>query len=103
MRSPETIIIRPLMTEKGSMVKEGPAGADAARTQVVFEVATDANKIEIRQAVKKLWNVEVSSVRTMRMPGKVKRVGRFVGRSSQWKKALVTLAPGQNIEFFEGV
>jgi large subunit ribosomal protein L23 len=66
-------------------------------------VARDANKIEIKYAVEKLWNVNVLKVRTAIVRGKQKRVGRYLGRRSNWKRALVTLAPGQKIEFFEGV
>jgi large subunit ribosomal protein L23 len=69
----------------------------------MFEVASDANKVDIRRAVEKLWNVNVLRVRTSVVRGKEKRVGRFVGRRASWKRAVVTLAPGQNIEFFEGV
>ena len=109
MRSPEHVIKRPLLTEKGSFLKESGGRADSEaepetlRSQLVFEVARDANKIEIRHAVEKLWNVTVVKVRTTVVRGKQKRLGRFTGRRSNWKKALVTLAPGQNIEFFEGV
>ena len=111
MRSPEEIIKRPLLTEKGTLLKEtgGQAGADGEvdpetlKSQLLFEVARDANKIEIRHAVEKLWNVDVLSVRTAVVRGKEKRMGRYIGRQSNWKKAVVTIAPGQNIEFFEGV
>lgn len=109
MRSPEEIIKRPLLTEKGTRLKEtgGQAGdeldPDTIKSQLLFEVARDANKVEIRHAVQKLWNVDVIDVRTSVMRGKEKRVGRFVGRTSPWKKAIVTLAAGQNVEFFEGV
>ena len=109
MRPPEQIIKRPLLTEKGTLLKEtggrpADAEADAEKLspQVLFEVARDANKVEIRNAVEKLWNVNVLKVRTTVVRGKQKRLGRFMGRRSNWKKALVTLAPGQNIEFFEG-
>ena len=78
------------------------ADAESLSPQVLFEVARDANKVEIRNAVEKLWNVNVLKVRTTIVRGKEKRLGRFMGRRSNWKKALVTLAPGQNIEFFEG-
>ena len=61
------------------------------------------NKIEIRHAVEKLWNVDVVAVRTSIVRGKEKRMGRYIGRRQNWKKAIVTIAPGQNIEFFEGV
>jgi large subunit ribosomal protein L23 len=109
MRSPEQIIKRPLLTEKGTLLKDtgGSAGADldpeAIKSQLLFEVAKDANKVEIRHAVEKLWNVNVLAVRTAIVRGKEKRVGRFVGKRSNWKKAVVTIGPGQNIEFFEGV
>ena len=109
MRSPELIIKRPLLTEKGTLLKEtggNPSGEldpETVKSQLLFEVAKDANKVEIRHAVEKLWNVDVISVRTSIVRGKEKRVGRFVGKSSNWKKAVVTIAPGQNIEFFEGV
>jgi len=109
MRAPELIIKRPLLTEKGTRLKEtgGQAGdeldPDSIKSQLLFEVARDANKVEIRHAVEKLWNVDVVEVRTCVVRGKEKRVGRFVGRTSHWKKAIVTLAAGQNVEFFEGV
>ena len=110
MRTPEVIIKRPLLTEKGTILKDtGGRGEDAelpaeeVRPQLLFEVAHDANKVEIRYAVEKLWNVNVVKVRTAVVRGKEKRLGRFVGRRSNWKKALVTLAPGQTIDFFEGV
>jgi large subunit ribosomal protein L23 len=109
MRSPEQIIKRPLLTEKGTLLKEtggnpeGQLDPEKLKSQLLFEVAKDANKVEIRHAVEKLWNVDVVSVRTSIVRGKEKRVGRFIGKASNWKKAVVTIAPGQNIEFFEGV
>ena len=109
MRSPELIIKRPLLTEKGTRLKE-TGGQDESRldtetlkSQLLFEVARDANKVEIRHAVQKLWNVDVLAVRTSIVRGKEKRMGRFVGKRSNWKKAVVTIAPGQTVEFFEGV
>jgi large subunit ribosomal protein L23 len=109
MRSPESIIKRPLLTEKGTRLKdtggnpEGEIDPEKLKSQLLFEVARDANKVEIRNAVEKLWNVNVVSVRTAIVRGKEKRMGRFTGKRSNWKKALVTIAAGQNIEFFEGV
>jgi len=110
MRSPEIIIKRPLLTEKGTFLKEtgGMSEEDMVEPekvspQLLLEVARDANKIEIKYAVEKLWNVNVLKVRTAIVRGKQKRVGRYMGRRSNWKRALVTLAPGQKIEFFEGV
>jgi large subunit ribosomal protein L23 len=109
MREPQSIIKRPLLTEKTARLREtGGAssrhaeGEDYAQ-QVVFEVARDANKIEIRAAVQKLFKVTVTDVRTLVVRGKAKRIGRFSGRRPSWKKAFVTLKPGDNIEFFEGV
>lgn len=110
MRAPEQIIKRPLLTEKGTVLKETggrpedeTGDLEQVSAQLMFEVSRDANKVEIRRAVEKLWNVNVVKVRTQVVRGKEKRVGRYIGRQSAWKKALVTLAPGQKIEFFEGV
>ena len=109
MRSPEQIIKRPLLTEKGPRLKETGGQAEDSldtetlKSQLLFEVARDANKVEIRHAVQKLWNVDVVAVRTSIVRGKEKRLGRFVGKRSNWKKAVVTIAAGQNVEFFEGV
>lgn len=109
MREPQTIIKRPLLTEKSARLRETGGGASAPAEgteyaqQVVFEVARDANKIEIRRAVQALFKVSVTDVRTLVVRGKQKRIGRFSGRRPSWKKAFVTLKPGDNIEFFEGV
>lgn len=109
MRDAQSIIKRPLLTEKSSRLRETGGAADrhaegdTYAQQVVFEVARDANKIEIRGAVQSLFKVTVTSVRTLVVRGKQKRVGRFSGRRPSWKKAFVTLKPGDNIEFFEGV
>ena len=109
MRSAQTIIKRPLLTEKSARLREtggnaqAPAEGEAYAQKVVFEVARDANKIDIRRAVEQLFKVSVTDVRTLVVRGKVKRVGRFSGQRPSWKKAFVTLKPGDNIEFFEGV
>ena len=95
MKDPRTVLLRPLMTEKSMRQK------DEFNT-VTFQVATDANKVEIRQAVEKVFNVKVSSVRTQSRAGKWKRMGRFEGRRPGWKKAVVSLAPGHKIELVEG-
>src|SRR5689334_15353471 len=96
MRSAYDVLKRPRITEKGSRLSE-------KNPVVVFEVPRDANKVEIRQAVKTVFNVEVVSVRTAIMRGKIKRRGRNVGKRPNWKKAMVTLAEGQEIDFFGGV
>ena len=109
MRSPQSIIKRPLLTEKSARLRETggnaetPAEGDAYSQKVVFEVARDANKIDVRKAVEQLFKVTVTDVRTLVVRGKVKRLGRFAGQRPSWKKAFVTLKPGDNIEFFEGV
>jgi large subunit ribosomal protein L23 len=90
------VIRRPLVTEKSTIGRE-------EQNLVTFAVDPRANKHEIRRAVEQLFDVRVVAVRTMRMPGKTRRVGRFVGRKPAWKKAIVKLAAGQTIEFFEGV
>jgi large subunit ribosomal protein L23 len=109
MREPQAIIKRPLLTEKTARLRETggsvttPAEGESYAQKVVFEVARDANKIEIRHAIQQLFKVTVEDVRTLVVRGKAKRVGRFSGRRPAWKKAFVTLKPGDNIEFFEGV
>ena len=90
------IIRKPIITEKSTIQKE-------ADNQLTFEVDRKANRVEIRHAVERIFNVRVKKVRTIQMKGKVKRVGRIVGKRRDWKKAVVTLAAGENIEFFEGV
>lgn len=89
------IIRRPLITEKTTIQKE-------AANQVSFEVDRRANRVEIKRAVEKIFNVRVVGVRTMQIRGKIKRRGRIVGRRRDWKKAMVTLGPGERIDFFEG-
>ena len=91
------VIRRPIITEKTTVAREsGPV--------VVFEVARDATKIEIRQAVEKLFGSKVASVRTQLQHGKFKRQGRFEGQRPDWKKAWVRLRDGQKVpEFMEGV
>ena len=90
------IIKRPLITEKTSIQKE-------SFNQLSFEVDRKANRVEIRHAVEKIFNVRVVKVRTVQMKGKVKLAGRTMGRRRDWKKAVVTLVGGESIEFFEGV
>lgn len=94
---PQQVIRRPLITEKATRLK------DASNT-VCFEVARGANKIEIARAVQALFGVKVAQVRVANREGKMKRMGRFIGKRKAWKKAYVRLAPGEKpIEFFEGV
>jgi large subunit ribosomal protein L23 len=90
------VIRRPLVTEKSSIGRE-------ENNLVTLAVDPRATKHDVKRAVEMLFKVDVRSVRTMRMAPKIRRVGRFEGRKPEWKKALVELAPGQSIEFFEGV
>lgn len=90
------VITSPLITEKGTLVNE-------QGNQFVFRVRPEANKVEIRRAVEKLFKVKVEKVRTMNYLGKNRRVGRWAGQRPAWKKAYVTLVAGQRIDFFESV
>ena len=96
MRPYSKVIIRPLLTEKNAVLKE-------ALNRVAFEVAPDANKIEIKRAVEEAFQVSVKAVNVLNVRGKLKRLGRNMGRRRDWKKAIVTLKEGSTIEFFEGV
>ncbi len=92
----ESVIMRPLVTEKSTLGRE-------VHNEVTFAVDPNATKHDVRRAVEQLFSVRVDAVRTMRMHRKSRRVGRFIGRRPEWKKAIVRLAEGQSIEFFEGV
>lgn len=88
------VIRKPLVTEKSTIEKD-------ARNVVAFEVDRNANKIEIKAAVEKLFNVQVAEVNTITVAGKVKRFGKTIGKRSNWKKAYVTLKEGSSVDFFE--
>ena len=88
------ILIRPIVTEKSTALME--------QGKYTFRVPLAATKIQIRQAVEQIFKVKVQAVNTMRYEGKLKRMGRTQGRRSDWKKAVVTLKPGEAIELFEG-
>ncbi len=96
MKDLSKVIQRPLITERGADLRE-------QYNQYFFEVNPDANKHEIKQAVEHFFGVKVTSVRTMNMRGKVKRLGRFQGKRADWKKAVVTLAEGDSIDVFDNV
>ena len=89
------IIRRPVITEKTSIQKE-------VSNQFTFEVDRMANRVEIKRAVESIFNVKVAGIRTMQVKGKTKRRGWIVGKRRDWKKAIVTLMPGERIDFFEG-
>jgi len=90
------VVRKPVITEKSNIGRE-------ETNLVTFAVDPRANKHEIKRAIEHLFDVKVLEVRTMRMPRKSRRVGKFTGRKPEWKKAIVQLAEGQTIEFFEGV
>ena len=96
MKDPRSVVRKALITEKGTVLRE-------RRNQYTFEVARDANRIEIKHAVESIFSVKVGEVRTMQMRGKVKRQGRYQGKRSDWKKAIITLQPEQKIELFEQI
>ena len=96
MKGPYEVVLRPLLTEKGTRLKE-------EGNHYLFRVAKTANKVEIKQAIEQLFKVTVLEVRTLRLQGKVKRLGRFQGRRPDWKKAIATLKKGDSIELYEGV
>jgi len=89
------LIKRPLVTEKTTKLME--------QNKYCFLVDPKANKTQIRLAIEEIFKVKVKAVNTYNMLGKVKRMGRYTGRRSSWKRAVVTLAPGSRIEFFEGI
>ena len=91
-----SVIKRPLVTEKSTIARE-------EENKYLFEVDRGATKIDIRYAVEKIFKVSVVNVHTINVSGKKKRVGRVVGRRRNWKKAVITLAPGSSIEVHEGV
>lgn len=96
MKSLYDVIEQPLITEKSM---DGVADG-----KYTFRVSKDSNKIEIRQAVEKLFNVKVEDVNTLTVKGKKRRQGRLPeGKTPDWKKAIVTLKPGEKIEIFEGM
>ncbi len=96
------IIKKPILTEKTSKHNEFLSQAENPRSEVVFEVCKNSSKDQIKRAVEKLFSVKVVTVRTMIVPKRRKRVGRHIGMKAAWKKAMVTLATGNKIDFFEG-
>lgn len=95
MKTSYDILIKPIITEKTvDMMEEG---------KYTFKVARDANKYEIKKAVQDIFKVDVKRVSTMNVKGKTKRMGRYEGKTPNWKKAIVTLEEGQQIEVFEGM
>jgi large subunit ribosomal protein L23 len=96
MKDTYSVLKKPLITEKGNLMKD-------ELNQITFEVERRANKIEIKEAVEKIFKVNVVKVHTLNMRGKMKRLGRSQGKKPNWKKAIITLKEGDNIDLFEGV
>ena len=96
MKHYSKVVIRPLLTEKNAAMKE-------LENRVAFEVARSANKLEIKNAIEEAFKVSVKAVNVVNVKGKIKRLGRNIGKRRDWKKAIVTLKEGETIEFFEGV
>src|SRR5262245_53184212 len=92
--NPYDVIVRPILTERSTMLKE-------KQNQYIFEVRSNATKPDIRHAVEDVFKVKVLSVRTMNIPGKIRRLGRSMGKRLDWKKAVVTLHGGQKIDLVE--
>ncbi len=90
------VIKRPLVTEKSNLLKE-------IHRKYSFEVNLDANKYQVKQAIESVFKVHVTDIKTLRIRGKNRRVGKHIGKRSNWKKAIVTLKEGEKIEFFEGI
>ena len=99
MRDAREVIVRPVVTERSMELSTGEAGDP----QYAFIVARDANKLEIKNAVEKLFKVSVAQVNTMNYRGKARRVGRNLGKRAAYKKAIVRLADGESIDVYEGV
>jgi large subunit ribosomal protein L23 len=94
MKHKREVLIQPLLTEKITGLRE-------RANKVGFIVRSDANRIEIKRAVESTLKVRVKRVNVMNVPGKIKRLGRFAGRRPDWKKAIVTLKPGEKLEMYE--
>lgn len=90
------IVRGPVVTEKTTLQKD-------TSNQVTLRVDKNANRVEIKDAVEKNFNTKVKQVRTIQVKGKVKQRGKIIGKRKDWKKAIITLMPGQKIDFFEGV
>jgi len=97
------IIVRPVISEKSIDVSTLGDRDAKAGNKYTFAVHRDANKIQIKQAIEAIFNVKVETVRTLRVHGKPKRLGRYAGHRPDWKKAIVTLKKGSTIELFEQV
>ena len=96
MKSLHHVLLGPLLTEKGTLLKE-------KENKILFRVARRANKIEIKKAVEEIFKVKVDNVTTINCKGKKKRMGKYEGKCIDWKKAMVSLKEGEKLDFIEGV
>jgi large subunit ribosomal protein L23 len=96
MKNTYEVLIGPMLTEKGTLLKE-------TDNKVLFKVAKSANKIEIKKAIEEIFKVKIDRVSTMNYKGKKKRMGRYEGKRPDWKKAIVTLKEGEKLDFIEGL
>ena len=96
MKNSYEVLIGPMLTEKGTLMKE-------TDNKILFRVARHANKIEIKKAVEEIFKVKVDRVRTINVRGKIKKMGKFEGKRPDWKKAIVALKKGEQLDFVEGV
>ncbi len=96
MKTSYEVLLSPLLTEKGTLLKEKD-------NKVLFKVARDANKIEIKKAVEEIFKVKVNRVTTINCKGKKKRLGRYEGKRPDWKKAVVVLKEGEKLDFIDGI
>jgi large subunit ribosomal protein L23 len=96
MKHSYDVLQGPMLTEKGTLLKE-------TDNKVLFKVARSANKIEIRKAVEEIFKVKVARVATINYLGKKKRMGKYIGKRPDWKKAIITLKKGEKLDFVEGV
>jgi large subunit ribosomal protein L23 len=96
MKEAYQVIVRPLLSEKGTRLRE-------EGNQYLFQVAKRATKVEIKRAIEQLFKVRVIDVRTVQVRGKKRRLGRFQGRTPDWKKAIATVKTGDSIDLYEGV
>lgn len=96
MKSLHDVLLGPLLTEKGTLLKE-------KENKVIFRVAKESNKIEIKKAIEEIFKVKVEDVKTINCRGKNKRMGKYEGKRSDWKKAIVSLKEGEKLDFIEGV
>lgn len=93
-KDPYDILVKPLLTEKITSLREG-------KNVVAFVVRRDANRVEVKRAVEKALSVKVARVNVINVMGKNKRLGRFVGKRPDWKKAIITLKEGEKLDLYE--